>query len=39
MVKREKTAQFWLSYLDIMEHQHYLHVGIQENRFETQMNA
>ena len=38
MVKKGKTAEFWLSYLDIME-QHYLHVGIQENSFEARMNA
>ena len=34
-----KTAQFWLSYLDMMEQQHYLHVDIQENSFETRMNV
>ena len=37
--KKGKTAQFWLSYLDMMEQQHYRHVGIQENSFEARMNA
>ena len=28
-----------MSYLEMMEQQHYLHVVIQENRFEARMNA
>ena len=39
MVKKGNTTQFWLSCLDKMEQQHYLHVGIQENRSEVRMNA
>ena len=39
MVKKGKHAQFWLSYLDMMEQQDYLHVGIQENSLEARMNA
>ena len=37
--KKGKTARFWLSYLDMMERQHYLHVGIRENSFKVRMNA
>ena len=37
--KKGKTAQFWMSYLDIMEQQHYLHVDIQQNSFAACMNA
>ena len=37
--KKRKTAEFWLNYLDMMEHQHYLHVGIQENSSKACMNA
>ena len=39
MVKKGNTTQFWLSCLDKMEQQHYLHVGIQKNRSEVRMNA
>ena len=28
-----------MSYLEMMEQQHYLHVAIQENRSEARMNA
>ena len=34
-----KTAQFWLSYLEMIQQQHYFHVGIHENSFEAYMNA
>ena len=39
MIEKEKTGEFWLSYLDMMEQQHYLHVSIQENSFEARMDA
>ena len=38
-VKKGKPAQFWLSSLDIIEQQHSLHLGIQENSFEALMNS
>ena len=28
-----KPAQFWLIYLDLMEHQHRIHIAVQENNF------
>ena len=28
-----KTAQFCLIYLDLMEHQHIIHIAVQENNF------
>ena len=37
--KKGKTAQFWLGYLDMLEQQHHLHVGIQENSFEARINT
>ena len=39
MVKKGKTAQFWLGYLEMLEHQHHLDVGIQENSFEARINT
>ena len=39
MIEKGKTAEFWLSYLDMMEQHYYLHVGIQENSFEARMDA
>ena len=39
MVKKGNTAKFWLSYLDTMERQLYLHAGVQKSSFEARMNA
>ena len=39
MVKKGKTAQFWLGYLDMLEQQHHLYVGIQEKSFEARINT
>ena len=39
MVKKGKTAQFWLGYLDMLKQQNHLHVGIQENSFEARINT
>ena len=34
-----KTAQYWLTYLDLMRMQHIIHTAVQENNFEAQLYA
>ena len=35
----EKTAQFWILYLDTMRMQHVIHTAVQENDFDAQLAA
>ena len=32
-----KTAQFWLTYLDLMRIQHFAHLAVQENNFDLRL--
>ena len=34
-----KTAQYWLTYLDLMRMQHVIHTAVQENNFEARLYA
>ena len=34
-----KTAQCWLTYLDLMRMQHVIHTAVQENNFEARLYA
>ena len=34
---RGKTPQFWLIYLDLMEHQHFAHTSVQENNYSDRL--
>ena len=35
--KLGKTAMFWLTYLDLVQMQHVIHMSIQENDFEKRL--
>ena len=35
----EKTAQFWILYLDMMRMQHVIHTAVQENDFDARLAA